>query len=475
MKTLRHKLIGDRAFYRSVLVLLIPLVVQQGITSFVSLLDNLMVGTLRTESFSAVAIVNQILMVFNLAIFGGLSGASIFGTQFFGKGDAEGMRQTFRFKMYFSAIASILGIALLWVFDETFIGLFLQAEGSGDVALALTEGLDYLHVMLLGLIPFALAQTYVSSLRETGETFAPMVASIVAILTNLVLNFLFIYPTRQLTLLDLTFTMPGAGLGVRGAALATIISRYVEMAYIIVHAHRNSGKYAFLQGAYRSGRVAAGLVKKIAITGSPLLVNEILWSLGMTFINQSYSTRGLDAVAATSITGTAWNLFCIIMFAMGNAVAIMVGQKLGAGDKKGARDVDTKLLFLTVVVHIVMGGLLMAVSGLIPQMYNVSENVRETTRQMLIVAGLSLPIHSFLHATYFTIRSGGKTMITFFFDSVYTWLVPVVLAYCLSHFTSLGIVWIYFAVQFIDVVKLIIGLIMLRSDFWANNVVEETA
>ncbi len=474
MNTLRHKLIGDKAFYRSVLVLLLPLVIQQGITSFVSLLDNLMVGTLPTESFSAVAIVNQILMVFNLAIFGGLSGASIFGTQFYGKGDTEGMRQTFRFKVYFSVVASVLGIGLLWAFDETFIGMFLSGDNtSGDVTVALSEGLDYLHVMLWGLAPFALAQTYVSSLRETGETFAPMVASITAILTNLVLNFLFIYPVRQLSIFGVEFTMWGAGLGVRGAALATIISRYVEMAYIIIYAHRSQMKFTFLQGAYRKLHVAWPLVKKIAITGSPLLLNEIFWSVGMTVINQSYSTRGLDAVAATSITGTAWNLFCIIMFAMGNAVAIMVGQRLGAGDKKGARDVDTKLLFLTVVVHIIMGALLMAMSGLIPQLYNVDEAVRTMTSKMLVVAGLSLPIHAFLHATYFTIRSGGKTLITFLFDSVYTWLVPVVLAWVLSRYTTLDIIWIYFAVQFIDVVKLIIGLIMLRSDFWANNVVDE--
>ncbi len=474
INNLKRKFIGDKAFYRAVLMLLIPLVVQQGVTSFVNLLDNLMVGTLPTESFSAVAIVNQILMVFNLAVFGGLSGASIFGTQFVGKGDVDGMRQTFRFKLYFCAAVSVIGIGLLWMFDETFIGLFLKGDtDSGDLTLALHEGLDYLHIMLWGLAPFAIAQTYVSSIRETGETVAPMIASLCAIFTNLVLNFLFIYPTRQMSVFGLEFTMWGAGMGVRGAALATIISRYVEMLYIVIYAHKNANKYDFMRGAFRNGYVPLLLIKKIAITGSPLLINEILWSLGMTFINQSYSTRGLEAVAATNITSTAWNLFGIIMFAAGNAIAIMVGQCLGRGDSKGARDIDNKLLFFNLVIHVVMGLLLIAVSGLIPQMYNVSDHVRETTKQLLMVAGAALPIHAFLHATYFTIRSGGKTLITFLFDSVYTWAVPVVVAYCLSHFTDWNIVGIYFAVQFVDVVKLIIGLFMLRSDFWCNNVVND--
>ena len=474
MRSFRKRFIGDRVFYRSVLTLLIPLVIQQGITSFVNLLDNLMVGRLATESFSAVAIVNQIMMVFNLSIFGGLSGASIFGAQFFGKGDHEGMRHTFRFKMFFSIAMSLLGIGVFLLFGETFIQLFLQGEADGgDLQLALREGLGYLDIMLVGLLPFALTQAYAGTLRETGETMSPMIASVIAILTNLVLNFLLIFETRQATLLGVTLTIPGAGMGVRGAALATVISRYVEMVYVMVHAHRNEARYRFLQGAYRSMYVPAALVKKIAITGSPLLLNEVMWSLGMTFINQCYSSRGLNAVAAININGTAWNLFCIIMFAMGNAVAIMVGQRLGAGDKNGARDVDNKLLFLTVAAHIVMGALLMLFSTLIPQLYNVDAAVKDITTRLLRVAGLSLPIHAFLHAAYFTIRSGGKTVITFLFDSVYTWLVPVVLAWYLTRFTALDIVMVYFAVQFVDVVKVIIGALMLRSDFWANNVVAD--
>lgn len=214
------------------------------------------------------------------------------------------------------------------------------------------------------------------------------------------------------------------------------------------------------------------LIRRIIITGMPLMINEVIWSLGMTFINQSYSSRGLAAVAAINITATAWNLFCVIMFAMGNAVAILVGQRLGAGDKDGARDVDRKLIFLSTVIHVAMGILLILCSDLIPLLYNIEPSVRELTAKLLRVAGMSLPIHAFSHVVYFTIRSGGKTGITFLFDAVYTWVVPVTLAYALCHFTQLPILWVYFAVQFIDVVKVIIGALMLRSDFWANNVVD---
>ena len=459
------KFIGDKRFYRMVLTLVVPIVIQQGITNLVNLLDNVMVGGLGTESISAVAIVNQILMVFNMSIFGGLSGASIFGAQYFGKGDQDGMRHTFRVKLYFGVLTTLLAVGLLVMQGEGFIDLFLRGESDGgDVALTLAEGMRYLQVMLWGLVPFMVVQVYAGTLRETGETVAPMVGSVIAIVLNLVLNYLLIFG-------HLGFPR----MGVTGAAVATVISRYVEMGYILAHTHAHPEKYPFIQRLFSSLYVPGALVKKIAVTGLPLLLNEVLWSLGITFINQSYSTRGLSAVAAINITATAWNLFCVIMFAMGNAVAILVGQHLGAGDKVGARDVDRKLIFLTVAAHVVMGLMLIACSGLIPLLYNVEPEVRRLTQRLLMVAGASLPIHAFIHVTYFTIRSGGKTVITFLFDCVYTWVVPVTLAYCLCHMTDMPIVGVYFCVQFIDIIKVVIGALMLRSDFWANNVVDEVA
>ncbi|MGN1370085.1 MAG: MATE family efflux transporter [Aristaeellaceae bacterium] len=473
-KKFLRRFIGDKAFYRSVLIILLPLVVQQGITSAVNLLDNLMVGSLGEESLSAVSVVNQILMVFNLTIFGGLSGVSIFGAQFAGKGDVDGMRQSFRAKMYFGVAVLVIGIALLSGFGKAFISMFLKGEvDAARAAYALSEGSDYLNIMLAGLLPFMLVQVYAGSMREMGKTVATMVGSVIAILTNLVLNFLLIYPVRVLTVFGATFTMWGAGMGVRGAALATVIARFVEMFFVLIYAHLHQQRYIFLKGAFRNGYVPLHLLKRIAITGTPLLINEMLWSLGMTFINQCYSTRGMAALAALNITSTAWNLFCIIMFAMGNAVSIMVGQCLGQGDKAEARSTAAKLLFITVVSHIVLGLMLAGISGIVPHWFAVTDETRHIASQTLVIAGLSLPIHAFLHAAYFTIRSGGKTFITFLFDSVYTWCVPAVLAFVLSRFTHADVVLMYFCIQFIDVVKAVIGIFMLKSDFWANNIVSE--
>ena len=455
--------IGTKAFYKSVLTLLIPIIIQQFITSFVSLLDNIMVGSLGTEAISAASISNSVLMVHMLAIFGGMSGASIFGAQFYGKGDMDGMRYTFRYKMYFGVLCSAAAILVYLLCGQNFIDSFLRGESNGgDMALTLRSGCNYLNIMLWGLPPFALVQVYAGTLRESGETRAPMFAGICAILTNLLGNWILIFGN-----------LGAPAMGVEGAAIATVISRYVELLIVVIHAHRHTDRYVFIAGAYKSAYVPGKLVLRITRTAAPLLVNEILWSLGMTFINQFYSSRGLNAVAALNINGTAFNLFCVIMFAMGSAVSIMVGQRLGAGKMEEARDVDRKLIFLTEVVHVIMGGLLILVSPLIPRLYNVSAEVQDLTRQLLVIVGMTLPIHSFAHVAYFTIRSGGRTVITFFFDAVYTWAVTVLLAFLLTRYTDWPIVNIYFCVMFIDIVKVIIGLLMIRSGFWVRNVVND--
>ena len=459
------RFIGNKAFYKSVVTLLIPIVIQQFITSFVSLLDNIMVGSLGTEAISAASIANQVMLVFILAVFGGMSGAGIYGAQFFGKGDTDGMRYTFRFKMYFGVLISAAAILVYLFFGETFIAAFLKGESNGgDLALTQRGGCDYLNIMLWGLPPFALVQVYAGTLREAGETRAPMFAGISAILTNLFGNWVLIFGH-----------LGAPAMGVQGAAIATVISRYVELLIVANHAHRHTDKYPFFAGAYKSLYVPGSLAMKILRTATPLLINEILWSLGMTFITNFYSSRGLNALAALNINGTAWNLFSVIMMGMGSAVAIMVGQRLGAGKIEEARDVDRKLIFLTEVIHVIIGVSMVLAAPLVPRLYNVSEEVRDLTRQLLTIAGCAIPIHSFAHVTYFTIRSGGRTVITFLFDAVYTWVIAVPLAFCLTRYTDLTITQVYFCVQFVDILKVMIGLIMLKSDFWARNVVNEEA
>lgn len=176
MKKKLRRYIGDRHFYKMLLAIVVPIIIQNGITNFVSLLDNLMVGRIGTEQMSGVAIVNQLIFVFNLCIFGAVSGAGIFTAQFFGHGDYEGVRNTFRFKFLISIAFSVIGIAAFVSAGSQLVSLFLHEGGeSGDIMQTLKYGEQYLGWILIGLLPFALSQVYSGTLRETGETIVPMV------------------------------------------------------------------------------------------------------------------------------------------------------------------------------------------------------------------------------------------------------------------------------------------------------------
>lgn len=452
--------IGDRQFYRRVLAVALPIIVQNGISNFVSLLDNIMVGQVGTVQMSGVAIVNQLLFVFNLCIFGAVSGAGIFTAQFFGSENHQGVRHTFRFKVIIGAVITALGIAIFLTAGGELIQLYLQGEGTPeDAARTLAYGWEYLLVMLWGLPAFALSTAYSSTLREGNQTLVPMVAGICAVLVNLCLNYVLIFGH---------FGFPE--MGIRGAALATVISRYCELAIVAGWTHFNSGKNPFIQGAYRSMHIPGRLLGQITVKGLPLLVNEALWSIGMAMLSQSYSTRGLDVVAAQNISSTIYNLSSVVFLSMGNTVGIIMGQMLGA-DKSEAeiRDYNRKLMVTSVLSCLIFGGLMAAISGLFPQIYNTTDQVRRLATQLICINALMMPFNAYTNACYFTLRSGGKTLVTFLFDSCYVWAVCVPVAFCLSRFTALPILPLFAICQSLDILKSAVGAVMVRRGKWIQN------
>ena len=463
MKKFLGKYIGDKAFYIMVLGVVLPIIVQNGITNFVSLLDNIMVGRVGTEQMSGVAIVNQLMFVFNISIFGAISGAGIFGAQFFGCGKTEGVRHTFRFKLIICVIITVLACLLFLFADDFLIRLYLHGEEkAAQVEATLQYGKQYLVVMIIGLPAFSLAQAYTSTLRECGETVVPMVAGIVAVMVNCLFNVLLIFGF-------LGFPK----LGVVGAAIATVLSRYVEMVIVILWTHTHVAKYPFIDGAYKSLYIPGNLVSKILIKGSPLMLNEILWAAGMATLSQCYSMRGLDAVAAMNITTTISNLFNVVYISLGSAVSIIIGQLLGAGKMEEAKDTDTKLITLAVASCAVIGGILALCAPLFPMVYNTTDVIKNLATQLIRVVAVFVPMCAFLNTCYFTLRAGGKTIITFFFDSVFMWCASIPLAYVLSRFTGIPIVPLYFYCQLIELIKCVIGYILVKKGVWLSNIVVE--
>lgn len=457
------KYVGDKAFYSMVLGVMLPIAVQNAVSTFVSLLDNIMVGRLGTESMSGVSIVNQFLFVFNLAIFGAVGAAGIFMAQYHGQNNREGKRDTFRFKMLSCILVGLLGIAVLYFMQKPLIELFLTGDaGEGDPLLTLAEGEKYLRIMLIGLLPFSIANAYASSMRETGDTVTPMVASLAAVGTNFLFNYVLIFG-------KLGFPR----LGVEGAAIATVISRFVEMLWLLLRTHLQSDRYSYIKGAYRSLRLPRGLAKQIAIRGLPLIANELLWALAITFCNQYYSTRGLEVVAAQNIYTTLWNVMSVVYLSMGSAISIVVGNLLGADRLEEAKDTDRKMTVFSVFCGVLAGLMMVAIAWIFPRIYNTGAGVRALATDMILISALMMPISAYTNAAYFTIRSGGQVFITMLFDSVFMWLVMVPLVFALSEWTAIPIRPLFAIGQGTEILKALLGYLMIRRGTWVHRVVPE--
>ena len=453
------KYFGNRAFYRMALTVAMPIMLQNLITNFVSMLDNIMVGALGTEQMSGVSIVNQITLIYILALFGGMSGIGIFTAQFYGKKDEEGVAYTVRVKYLLSLAICAVGALVLLLLDRPLISLFLHESGSeGDIALTLSYGRTYLRWTLLGLLPMALSQAVAGTLRETGNTFTPMMAGLAAVVTNCTFNYLLIFG-------KLFFP----ALGVVGAALATVLSRIVELAILLAYITAGRDRYPFF---FRRGvHVPGALIRTMLAKGMPLLVNEVLWSGGMSALSIAFSLHGLDVVAAYSISSTVSNLFSVAFMALGVSIGIIVGQNLGARDYAKAVDNVRKMFMFSLLVSIGLGAVMFLCGGAVTRFYNTTQSVKDLAVFFIRVFSFVMPLHALTNASYFTLRSGGKTMITFAFDSGSVWVLMVPAAFALFYLGHLGIRWLYPVVMGLEILKVIIGLVMVKKKIWIKTIV----
>lgn len=459
---IRENIKASAPYFRRMIFIAIPIMIQNGITNFVSMLDNIMVGRVGTLQMTGVSIVNQLIFVFGLCIFGAMSGAGIFTAQFYGKKDKDGVRSTLQYKLAASLILAAAGIVIFTLLGEALISAYLQGEGSPeDIAAVMNYSKSYLKIMLAGIVPFALSQAYASTMRETNDRLTPMVATVSAVFVNLVFNYFLIFGK---------FGFPE--LGIEGAAIATDISRFVELGILLIRAHTGKNRYDFIPGLFTKFTVTKAQIRKITLVTLPLLLNETLWSAGIAVLNQCYSVRGLDVVAAINIVSTLSNVFNVAFIAFGHATGIILSQMLGANEKKQAEFAAPKLFTLSFLTVILIAAVMVIFAPFFPKIYNTDDTVRSLATSLIITAAIFMPIQAGTNAGYFTLRSGGKTFITFLFDCGFVWIVNIPLAFVLSRFTDIHILYLYASVLATDIIKCILSYILVKKGVWLNSVVD---
>ncbi len=457
------RFIGDRTFYKSVLSVAVPIMMQNALSSFVSLLDNIMVGSLGSEAISGTSISNRFIFIFNLLIFGVMAACGIFTAQYHGAKNEDGVKSTFRLKILLSLIFSAVAIAVFIIFDDELISTFLHESTDTDIdpALTMASAKTYLSIYLIGIIPYVIDQAYATTSRETGNAVIPMYSSFVAIGVNFMLNAVLIYGL---------FGFPA--MGVAGAAIATVISRFAALFFNIIIMHSSKKGFYFTKGAYRSLYIPKKLIFSVAVKGLPLIFNEGLWSLAITMQNQAFSVRGLEVVSALAIAEVLINLLSVAYLALNSSIAIIVGAQLGAGEIERAKDTSIKMMALSFFASVVFGGIMAALSPLFPLLYNTTAAEKTLATQLLIVAAIFLPVASLAHAIYFILRTGGAVLSTVMMDSGFMWIIGVPLSMLLVHLTPFDIITVYAITKGAEIIKVIFGGLLMRRGSWSKRIVE---
>lgn len=444
------RFIAPTSFYKKVLLVAIPFMLQQLITSSLNLVDNLMIGQLGGIALGGVAITNRFFMIAIFATFGVTGAASIFVAQYFGAKDEENIKQAFRYSLISVYLVIIPFIALGLIAPQSVLGFFSQ-----DVAI-LQAGSEYIRIVVFAYIPLGLTFALASAMRSVGETKIPLFISIVAVSMNAILNYVLIFGH---------FGFPR--LGVAGAAYATVISRSFEM--IVMLGSLKIKQFSFSTKISQIFHISSYNLKKITIKALPLTINEFLWAGGMATLFRLYATRGSEVIAGLSIASTTADLFFVLFGGMAVATTVMISQPLGANDLEEARNRGYYMLGFSAVLALFLGSLMFFSSMIVPQFYEVTQVEREIASSVIRVMSMMFVIYMSTAECYFILRSGGDMKSTLIMDSVFMWVVNVPVVFVVAYYTNWPILAVYLAGQSTDFLKLLVSYALVKKEKWVKN------
>lgn len=446
----------DKTFLSKFIKIALPVMLSGFVTFLVSFLDNIMVGTVSNEAVSGVYAANQVTYLYNLAIFGLLEGAGVFIQQFTGKKDYDRIRDCYRFKIISSFIFLLIIIPIIYIFGHHLVWQYCKSDTNRN--LIFNEAMDYLRLIAISYIPFTIGYIYSTTYREMGLTKYAMYSSIVALVVNTILNLVFILGLKQ---------------GAKGAAYATIISRICEMLFLIGLSRLK--KFLFFRNAFKPFKFEKGIVKKILSKSYLLFINEIGFALGNILQTLAFSQRD-GVLAAISVLTTISNIITILIQGLSVGIGVIVGQDLGQGDFVKARDDNKKLSFLGIYLSLFTGLILVATSFVLPNIFKEIDNEqKKIATKLIIIYGVLLFANCLSIIYYYTLKAGGRTLETLILDTGFMLVVYVPVSWILAMATNLNIIYIYLIVRGLDILKSVLGFILVKRGKWLQNLTIEDA
>lgn len=443
----------NREFIKTLFAISIPIAFQNLIASSLNAVDTVMIGQLGETEIASVGLANQYFFIFVLLLFGTSSGTSVFTSQFWGKKDYTSIKQTLSISMVIGVFFSLVFLVLAFAFPKFILSVFSTDPEVIEI------GAGYLRIVSLSYVFTAITISYSAGMRSTGNAKAPMFISGFSLILNTIFNYVFIFGF---------WIIPA--MGTNGAAIGTLLARICETIFIVNYVRNNY--QVLLLNKLEYFKVPVIFIKRIMKTSLPVIINEFLYSLGVTLYSVAYGRISTEAIAAVQIAMTVQRIFMVMSMGFGNASAIMLGNELGAGNKERAIDYSKKFSIIVTLSGLLFGVLMFITAPLVVNLFNVEKEVMENTILILRVFGIFMPIKFFAVTLIIGIlRSGGDTVYSMLLESSAIWLFGVPMAFLGGHFLGLPIHIVVALVSCEEIIKGAIGFKRVLSNKWVKNLV----
>ena len=443
--------VSDHSFYRALIRISLPVIIQQGLNSMLFLIDNIMIGQLGETSIAAVGLANQWVFLANMFCFGICSAASIFVAQYWGKKDIENIHRI-------EGITLVLSFFIALCFTiSAFIKPQFVLDIYSDDPFVIALGSEYLRIVCFCYIFQAIAFAYTSILRSCGEATLPMFGTLLAVIINGVCNYILIFG-------KLGFP----AMGVRGAAIATVIANVFNVCFTV------GGTYLRkLPAAARLGELifSPKLLKAYFKIGLPVICNEMLWSVGLSTQTMFYGMLGTKAVAAMQVYNTMDRIAFVIFIGIGTSAGVLIGNKIGEGKPDVAREYGKRFRAIAIIAGLIIGAIIFAGTDAFLTIYRISDDVLLMARQVLHAYALCIPFYVLNHMMFIGIlRPGGDTIFCTKIEIFGLWLISIPLLFIAVRLLGLPLWLCYLCILPGDIFKIILAWKRVRKGLWAQDV-----
>jgi putative MATE family efflux protein len=443
----------DKSFMRSMLGLALPVAFQQFITAGLNMVDVIMVGQLGEASIAALGLANQVFFLLILFLFGVTSGMAIFTAQFWGKKDMENIRKVLGICLTVATSVGLLFTLAATLIPEKVLGFY--TEDPEVIAL----GSSYLRIVGYSYVFMAVTTSYFAVLRSVTLVKMTMYVSVIALTLKTGLGYLLIFGIGGFP-----------ALGVRGAAIGTTVGWIFEAILIIVLVYALKTPLAANPLTYF--RFERAFLGKVLKTAMPAAANEVLWSVGITVYNAVYAHIGTDAIASVQISASVEEIAFVFFIGLGNACAIMIGNKIGENEKDVAFEYGRRFTILTVGVALLAGLLILGLRGPVVGLYEISPLAAANARRLMSIFATSAWLRSINFILFVgALRAGGDTRFAMFMELFSIWTIGVPAALIGGFVLRLPVTGVYLMVLIEELVKVFIITHRYLSRKWIHDLV----